>query len=1495
MANEFSIERIQGILDTQQEQPAGRTVTPSVRTIGGEEPQDITTLGGRGVAEMQQQRQETSLERELNLLVLSKDPNATEAQALNNYSRQQIEAILDEATFSPDLLQERATRRIQELEAKLSDVAQDPDFAYEYIMATAQEDIDPFELRYALNMSVMERKIQELRARESQEGWVVTDAIGDFASMVLRDSTIGVPYYLSKGTEQEGGEVLARATRMTPGEFMTWFNDFAENKFNQGIGDNNAWYLDELESIVYNNGYDPSAAISQLFAIADLGGLVGGATKMGGRLVRGGLARNASTVSRTSAVAGAEEATELASERLVRRIDGPTQADAMDTSLTPHRAESTIAQTAHERIWRENDLVQQIAEYRKLGSTGRIIDETTYNTVVKADIERLGNKLATTVGYRLFNSAVNVDVLDNYTAVYQLAKVDGTPYKATKAGNIPQSLINRAEAIGGVVKQLDEADPTKGLVIELKRNIDATKYVGKLDDTKLAQVKGASFADAFGSFFGSAALRGVDDLNTAVQMGEAGASAIQGLFKKEFRNIERLGARENYRLRTLVTALRDDPNFSFNRNWFTPEQFAAEYRRRFDDIPSEKVMKAYDSTVAISDAAWIMKSDSLFKDFVTKGYRTVETFGHISPAKEVPLDTIPKRSRVIDGETGGTILREDFVGEGATFFRLSVPRADGVEFVANPRTIRELEPTDVLGYNAGGTRFNPNANYFVTLNGGQRLKALLTTSTEKQARLASDQLNTLVTAIREGRLTDDLIEQFNDWNPDIQTVKEFEEFGSKHGWFTNGSWRIADEDLSVGYKTRKNQVVDAGDVGGDESFAGLSISDYVRLDQSRQDTVLPDFGGGSAFNTDSVASISQSFANAANEFAFQAYNYRTMVGWVKSVRDIERKTGRKILADNIHQEDYRNLFLKTEITGNDAVSRRLREVQQIERRRMGINGEISQMFENLGENIAEYVFDSKVLSKVGGRSDFAQGLIRDPGSALLRVGFSTAFGFFNVAQMLVQSIHSLAIILISPQAGLKGASMAVTMRGLIHQAPEVIEEGLRRQAKFYGLSYEDMKEIYDYARTSGRDAIEGDAIELGTGASYGISSWGGRDMSQSALDRVLYNTTKYGRQAMDAGLAFYRTGERMSRMTGVYTAALEYKARNPGVSLLSDSARKWVTSREQTLGLNMTTSSRGMLQSGALRVPTQWLSYNLRAMEAVFVGRGLSVGERARLLGALVPFYGLAGFGAEKAAEDIYGFFGLETDNAVFTGFKYGVIDGITDALLPDTQGRVGTGLAPRLSVVAGIMDVYQKINEGKFIEVIGGPSGQIGGSVLGAFYNAGGNLLNNRPVNLTEDIIQILRQPSGIDNVFKAYGIFKNGLYQSKNGAIIPGQMTTTEGILALFGVASLKQTEWYTAREIDFRDNRRLTQFRTEMNRRGEIALRLLQSEDRSDIDRGIEMLEELRVQVTLSGFSPELQASLVRSVFNPQEDQMFKIQENLLKADRAGTTQRLQEVMQ
>ncbi len=144
--------------------------------------------------------------------------------------------------------------------------------------------------------------------------------------------------------------------------------------------------------------------------------------------------------------------------------------------------------------------------------------------------------------------------------------------------------------------------------------------------------------------------------------------------------------------------------------------------------------------------------------------------------------------------------------------------------------------------------------------------------------------------------------------------------------------------------------------------------------------------------------------------------------------------------------------------------------------------------------------------------------------------------------------------------------------------------------------------------------------------------------------------------------------------------------------------------------------------------------------------------------------------------------------------FKYGVIDGVADYLLPDGDfGRVGTGLATRLTPIGAILDTHTKIMEDPFLEVIGGPSAQIAGSIYSAASGAVNNLIHGRSSLLTEDVIKILRQPSGIDNVFKAAGIFANGEYRSKNGISMPAEMSPTEGVLQLFGVGSLKQTEWY------------------------------------------------------------------------------------------------------
>ena len=138
--------------------------------------------------------------------------------------------------------------------------------------------------------------------------------------------------------------------------------------------------------------------------------------------------------------------------------------------------------------------------------------------------------------------------------------------------------------------------------------------------------------------------------------------------------------------------------------------------------------------------------------------------------------------------------------------------------------------------------------------------------------------------------------------------------------------------------------------------------------------------------------------------------------------------------------------------------------------------------------------------------------------------------------------------------------------------------------------------------------------------------------------------------------------EKASRQTAILTAISEYKAKF-GKSIMTDDARAWITRREQDLSFNMTTVNRGKWQAGAMKVPTQWLSYSMRSMEALFVGKGLSGAERARLGVFMALTGGVSGtvigdrmFGlSDKIGESV----GADPEGVAYTAIKYGVVDGV--------------------------------------------------------------------------------------------------------------------------------------------------------------------------------------------------------------------------------------------
>jgi hypothetical protein len=1400
-------------------------------------------------------------------MATGQDVTPNQAKQMLFESANPIEALIRDKFYTEEMKADELQKAYDRATFKSNDFLENPDFFYEQAKSLANDDVSPIDIRAAVNLRTEQRILEELSAQEETG---IVDRVLDFGSYVLRESTVGVPETLTDRTERLGTEMLFNRLNMSPSEYKAWFQETTSEIMQEGLRENDANKLDWLKSVVANNGYDSESNINKAFALLDLAGL-GELAGVGFKAARVA-SKPATRIARIVETEGPEAAAEIGEGILARNVDPEVSTDLGPRVVNPHAPTTATPEGWYSRALRKNTLAEDVRSIYESGAMGRVVDNDTLRATVTTTVDNFVKR----VGNPVYKSDLETTGFGNYTVNIQLGKsVDGTPYKPTPSGEPSTAVQRLAEKTGGeIVEVRNSADDLQGYVVQHRQNIDLTGEIEAIDPDELLRMERGAVRDTLGKVFGntlmgSTALRGVDRLTTLAQMGEASQSAVKGVFQREAKKINALGPTERANLASIVGKLRDDPVEASRRGWYTQEEFSNRYQQLTGKTPDQKVIDAYDAEVAISNTAAVVRANNIMRTYVQQGYRAVEMPDGIRvPAKSYPKSKIDSNDMILDLNNNVRLLKSE-IDEGVDIWKLD--RDDqGVRYVAYPKKVDALEPQDVMGFNAGGPRTNPNANYFVVLGReGKFPKSLLTAFAEGDAQTAVQQLNTIQRALKEGATDiDDVIASNNDWNPAITSLDDLRTYSVENGWDL--------EDGIIAYKERNSYVQD---VDADDATYKMAFSDYIEKEMSRQDSVLPEFGGQKSYNLDPMDTITQQFGTAVQELAQHAYTYNAMVGWVKKAQ----KAGVDWFPAGVSPNDYRSLFMEAKITGNTAFDRRMREVRNIEMRRMGIKSEAAQTMDNLGQQLSEFIFQkTSIPTRIG-----------DPTNALLNIGFQSAFGFFNVSQAIIQSSHAATIMAISPRHGFRGSSMTLTMRSLYHKSPEVVDLATQRLAKYYGMEVDEIKEIMEYVRTSGRDVIDAEAVEQGTGVAWGISGFGGESYNPSTLRKAWLSAKKATGKGLDLALIPFNQGERLGRLTGTYTAILEFKAKNPGVSILSDRARMWISRRDQDLTFNMTAVGRPQIQSGLMRVPTQWLSHTFRAMESMFVGRNFTKAERIRMFAVMMPMYGTAGFGMASAAGSLAEYLGVEEDSTAFTFLKWGMIDGITDLLLEDTEGRVGTGLAGRLAPAGAIVETYRKIKEGQFLEVVGGPSGGIAGGIGDAFLEAYASLRDNRGTMLTEDIVKILRQPSGLDNIAKAYGIFNNGIYRSKNGITIPGEMGTTEGILQLLGIGSLKQAEWYDAKNRMFTSGKKLTKFRKEVNTKAEYAFDLLKG-DTADKEKAFKLFNELKVMVDMSGFSPEIQTSLKKSINRRLDDQFFNVYEQLLRQDQDAEAERLRATL-
>jgi hypothetical protein len=174
---------------------------------------------------------------------------------------------------------------------------------------------------------------------------------------------------------------------------------------------------------------------------------------------------------------------------------------------------------------------------------------------------------------------------------------------------------------------------------------------------------------------------------------------------------------------------------SFLREWLTDAEFVKAYKaERLDGAaPTEKVMEAWRAIVDLSDASYIVKANEILHKYVSKGFSKIRLNPEITmPAKKV--------DKIADGEKYVWDVKHQYMAKvgketesAKSIYKLDKPftAADGstATHAIDPSEVGILEFHDVLGYNAGGHRTNPNARYFLVLlnkaGNAMRPKAML--------------------------------------------------------------------------------------------------------------------------------------------------------------------------------------------------------------------------------------------------------------------------------------------------------------------------------------------------------------------------------------------------------------------------------------------------------------------------------------------------------------------------------------------------------------------------------------------------------------------------------------------------------------------------------------------------------------------------------------------------------------------------------------------------
>ena len=828
--------------------------------------------------------------------------------------------------------------------------------------------------------------------------------------------------------------------------------------------------------------------------------------------------------------------------------------------------------------------------------------------------------------------------------------------------------------------------------------------------------------------------------------------------------------------------------------WFTPKEIDLQYRTLYDRPATVKEMNAFAGYRLLNDFQYELDNKVLYDKRKAKGYGTVskDVFGSEINGKFVTDftendfifldevgDVLNKNNLPNNFLDNYDVIRVDRIpdlSEANGFAKLKDSPTPYVAVAKGSVEIAPLAPRQ-LKYLAGGRiRYDADTVFLKQANVGRypdgkgyrkNDRTLYRATSFNQARKEADSINALNAILREGRDNPELLKKAEDFLQErlilgVDNVKDYLKQVDARGMDINtpvvplrNRERIIEEGLP-------NEFID------DVDFMEVSKG---RLSARGSETV-PHIDPEGEKPLNAIASLNQNFAATANTAAFSAYRDYTL-SYLERYRrylnvrptdprinllDASIRTELKVPYDIIQKIKGEQQFAR-EVVGRQTAE----EIGALQRVENNIEWALGKLPEKL-----TWVDKNKVSRKLTSE------LQEDPIGRVRGLVFNVKLGLFSLPAMIIQAIHAPAIVAMSPKHGLKAlATYPLVRMAIASQDPAVIKEIAKKVEKLDMKGFGDIETFFKEFRHHGFD-------NFGANMVYENAARG---------DNLMRS---WGEKFSDKGRMFFEEGELVPRITAYSTSVREWNAKlggiNPnGLPIDSKEARKYIVQRTNTLTLGMTRADLQQgLKSGFLGLVTQFQSYPLRALDAMaFPSKGLTAGERSRLLASYFALYGsagvpFAGYFADWAVEA----FGTEEPDAMYKLMYNGVIDGaIMAATGEDTNFASRGGLGAWANEIVGSFTDDRTT----VLEVLLGPAGSTGSGAIDTIidyaqaYNAG---FNPDPSRIVPSVIRDLaKQVSSYNTAERAYIAWTTGkIFDSRGSQFI--DMTKTGTILQLFGL---------------------------------------------------------------------------------------------------------------